>query len=198
MSRLLSYTILALLLSLMITIKSCNSIQQERNRFADNQRTLLDKAYYYETQNRLSVASVERLTLRASELEDSKSELVEICDDLRIKVKRLQSASTTVTQTKYEFKTIFKDSVIVRNGAVLDTIKCMSYKDPWLRFEGCTSDNLNFDVQIESRDTIIQIVHRVPRKFWFIKWGTKAIRQEVISKNPYSKITYSEYIELKK
>ncbi len=196
MSRLLSYTILALLLSLMITIKSCNSIQQERNRFADNQRALLDKAHYYETQNRLSVASVERLTLRASELEDSKSELVEVCDDLRIKVKRLQSASTTVTQTKYEFKTIFKDSVVVRSDAVLDTIKCMSYKDPWLSFEGCTSDNLNFDVQIESRDTIIQIVHRVPRKFWFIKWGTKAIRQEVISQNPYSKIEYVEYIEL--
>ena len=133
---------------------------------------------------------------RASELESSKSELVEICDDLRIKVKRLQSASTTVTQTKYEFKTIFKDSVIVRNGAVLDTIKCMSYKDQWLSFEGCTNDNLNFDVQIESRDTIIQIVHRVPRKFWFIKWGTKAIRQEVISKNPHGRITYTEYIEL--
>ena len=196
MSRFLTYTPLILAILLVVSIKSCNNIKQERNRFADNQRTLLDKAHYYETQNRLSVASVERLTLKTKELEENRSELVEVCDDLRIKVKRLQSASTTVTQTKYEFKTIFKDSVIVRNGAVLDTIKCMNYVDSWLSFKGYTSDNVNFNVKIESRDTIVQFVHRVPRKFWFIKWGTKAIRQEVISKNPYSKITYSEYIEL--
>ena len=197
MSRFLSYTLLILVISLMISIKSCSNIKQERNRFSDNQRTLLDKAHYYETQNNLSVASVERLTLKTKELEENKSELVEVCDDLRIKVKRLQSASTTVTQTRYEFKTIFKDSVIVRNGAVLDTIKCMNYVDSWLSFKGYTSDNVNFNVKIESRDTIVQFVHRVPRKFWFLKWGTKAIRQEVISKNPHSKITYSEYIELK-
>ncbi len=196
MSRFLTYTPLILAILLVVSIKSCNNIKQERNRFADNQRTLLDKAHYYETQNRLSVASVERLTLKTKELEENRSELVEVCDDLRIKVKRLQSASTTVTQTRYEFKTIFKDSVIVRNGAVLDTIKCMNYVDSWLSFKGYTSDNVNFNVKIESRDTIVQFVHRVPRKFWFIKWGTKAIRQEVISKNPYSKITYSEYIEL--
>ena len=196
MNRYLTILIIALTSALMISVKSCNDIKQERNRFSDNQRTLLDKAHYYETQNRLSVASVERLTLKTKELEENRSELVEVCDDLRIKVKRLQSASTTVTQTKYEFKTIFKDSVIVRNGAVLDTIKCMNYVDSWLSFKGYTSDNVNFNVKIESRDTIVQFVHRVPRKFWFLKWGTKAIRQEVISKNPHSKITYSEYIEL--
>ncbi len=196
MNRYLTILIIALTSALMISVKSCNDIKQERNRFSDNQRTLLDKAHYYETQNRLSVASVERLTLKTKELEENRSELVEVCDDLRIKVKRLQSASTTVTQTRYEFKTIFKDSVIVRNGAVLDTIKCMNYVDSWLSFKGYTSDNVNFNVKIESRDTIVQFVHRVPRKFWFLKWGTKAIRQEVISKNPHSKITYSEYIEL--
>ena len=198
MSRLLSYALLTLLFAFVVSVKSCNNMRSERNRFSDNQRSLLDKAHYFQTQNNLSVASIERLTLKASELEQSKIDLVEVCEDLRIKVKRLQSASTTATQTKYEFKTIFKDSIVIRNSVVVDTIKCISYDDAWLHFEGCTSDNINFDLQIESVDTITQIVHRVPRKFWFIKWGTKAIRQEVISKNPHSKITYSEYIELKK
>ncbi|MFR4044610.1 MAG: DUF6549 family protein [Odoribacter splanchnicus] len=41
-------------------------------------------------------------------------------------------------------------------------------------------------------------MHRVPRRLWFIRWGTKAIRQEIISRNPYSRIAYTEYIELKK
>ncbi len=172
-------------------------MKQERNRFADNQRVLMDKVHYYNTENNLSVASVERLTLKVQELKDTKKDLVDVCDDLRIKVKRLQSASITVSEIKFDVKTILKDSIITRDSMVLDTLRCLAYEDLWLKFEGCTSDNINFDVQIECTDTIVQVVHRVPRKFWFIKWGTKAIRQEVISKNPHSKITYSEYIELK-
>ncbi|WP_353739197.1 DUF6549 family protein, partial [Muribaculum intestinale] len=54
------------------------------------------------------------------------------------------------------------------------------------------------ELDVVSCDTIKQIIHRVPKKFWFIKWGCKAIRQEVVSTNPHTKITYTEYIELKK
>lgn len=198
MTRYLAITVILLLSTLAISVRSCNNVKQERDRFADNQRTLLGEAYYYETQNNLSVASVERLTLKASELEQGNTDLIKVCDDLKIKVKRLQSASTTAAETIYDFKTILKDSVIIRNSVILDTLRCLSYKDPWISFDGCTGDNINFSVQIECTDTITQIVHRVPRQFWFIKWGTKAIRQEVISKNPHTKITYSEYIELKK
>ena len=46
-------------------------------------------------------------------------------------------------------------------------------------------------------DTIKQIVHRVPKKFLFIKYGTKGIKQEVVSKNPHTKIVFTEYRELK-
>lgn len=53
-----------------------------------------------------------------------------------------------------------------------------------------------FDASVDV-DTLDQAVHRVPHRFWFIKWGTKAIRQDIVCRNPYSQITYSEYIELK-
>lgn len=36
------------------------------------------------------------------------------------------------------------------------------------------------------------------RRFWFIRWGTKAIRQEVTTRNPYRRISYTEYIELRR
>ena len=51
---------------------------------------------------------------------------------------------------------------------------------------------------VESIDTLQQVVHRVPRRFLFIRWGTKAIRQEVVSSNPHTNIVYTEYIELKR
>ena len=46
--------------------------------------------------------------------------------------------------------------------------------------------------------SLFQVVHRVPKQWLFFRWGTKAIRQEVVSSNPHTKIVYSEYIELKK
>ena len=52
--------------------------------------------------------------------------------------------------------------------------------------------------RVVSVDTLQQIVHRVPRRFLFIRWGTKAIRQEVVSSNPHTNIVYTEYIELKR
>ncbi len=55
----------------------------------------------------------------------------------------------------------------------------------------------NVNCKVQSVDTLIQVVHRVTRQFWFIKWGTKAIRQDIVSKNPHSQIVYTEYIELK-
>lgn len=51
---------------------------------------------------------------------------------------------------------------------------------------------------IESRDTLRQIVHRIPRRFLFIRWGTKALRQEIISSNPHTRIVYSEYIRIER
>jgi hypothetical protein len=59
-----------------------------------------------------------------------------------------------------------------------------------------TSDSLYVD--IEQRDTIYQVVHRVPRRFLFFRFGTKAIRQDVWTSNPNSEIVYTEYIELEK
>jgi hypothetical protein len=52
--------------------------------------------------------------------------------------------------------------------------------------------------RIARRDTLVQLVHRVPRKFLFIPFGTKAIRQEVTTKNPHTEITYTEYIVLRR
>ena len=54
------------------------------------------------------------------------------------------------------------------------------------------------ECKIESVDTLHQIVHRVPHRFWFIRYGTKAIRQEVVSSTPHTRIVYTEYIELPK
>lgn len=196
-----NYLLIALTASLAVltvSVRSCASLKADRDRLSDNQRILFERADYYRTKDSLSAASVERLTLSKNEIERYCGELVNTCNDLNIKVKRLQSASTSATETKYDIQTVLRDSLVVRDSLIIDTMKCISYEDAWLTFSACTADGINFDAKIDSRDTLVTVVHRVPRKFLFFRWGTKAIRQEVISKNPHSNIVYTKYVELKK
>lgn len=172
-------------------------LRQSKNevaRLSANQRTLLADAEFYRTKDSLSAASVERLQLTYREFEKYCTDLRLQVGELGIKVKRLQSVASAGIETKYDVITSIKDSIVFRDSTIM--LKCLEINTPYLGVSGCAENN-TFVGSIISRDTLDQIVHRVPHQFWFIKWGTKAIRQEVISRNPYSRITYSEYIELK-
>jgi hypothetical protein len=160
----------------------------------------MSRIQYYRTKDSLNAASVERLTLTKNELQKYCNGLTQTVEDLNIKVKRLQSVSRTATQTEYRIETVFRDSITVsvRDSLIIDTLRCVNYSDEWLTFAACEKRDGILDAEIETRDTLITIVHRVPKRFLFFRFGTKAIRQEVISKNPHSKINYTEYIEIKR
>lgn len=194
MTRYLFIAILVLLCALWVSVRSCRDVRQERDRLSDNQSGLMEGINYYRTADSLSVASVERLTLTNKDFKKHCSDLQKTVESLNLKVKRLQSVSRTVTETKYQVKTVIKDSIL---PGKTDTLKCIDYRDAYLTLAGCDFGG-EFIGKIESRDTLVQVVHRVPRRFWFIKFGCKAIRQEIVSKNPYAQITFTEYIEFRK
>lgn len=52
--------------------------------------------------------------------------------------------------------------------------------------------------RIRSIDTLRQVVHRIPRRFLFIRWGTKALRQEIVSTNPHTRIVHAEYVKIER
>lgn len=166
----------------------------ETERLAGNQRSMMEDVTFYRTKDSLSAASVERITLTAEEYKKYNAEQAEQIEALGIKISRLQSTSSIGTETKYEIKTNLKDSLIMRDSLI--TLKCIELHTPYLDVSGCIENNL-FAGGIISRDTIDQAVYRVPKQFLFIKWGCKAIRQEIVCRNPYTQITYTKYIELK-
>ena len=171
-------------------------LKTEKERLAGNQQALLEKAEYYETEAGKSAASVQRLQLSHSELEDNYSQVCKVADDLRIKLKRMEAATTTQTKTEVEVETTVKDSVVRRDDTLpLLKLQTIEWKDPWVSVTGELAGK-TLKLNISSVDTLTQIVWRVPKRFWFIKYGTKAIRQEIVSSNPHTKIVYSEYIEL--
>ncbi len=187
--------IMGLCLMLISVCATNKKLTNENERLTANNTALMERADYYETEASKSAASVQRLELTYSELERNYQDVCQTAHDLNIKVKRLQAAATTATQTEVKVITQVRDSIVYRDG-VLDSLKVLNWRDPWVTVAGEIRGD-SAALNVVSCDTITQIVHRVPKKFWFIKWGTKAIRQEVVSTNPHTKITYTEYIELK-
>lgn len=170
-------------------------LKTEKERLAGNQQALLEKAEYYETEAGKSAASVQRLQLSYSELEDNYSQVCKVSNDLRIKIKRMEAATTTQTKTEVEVQTTVRDTVIIRDTLPPLKLQAIEWRDPWVTVTGGLAGK-ELKLNISSVDTLTQIVYRVPKQFWFIKYGTKAIRQEIVSGNPHTKIVYTEYIEL--
>ena len=172
------------------------NLRQEKNRLKGNQNALMDKVQYYQDKAGRNAASVQRLELTKSELESHNGELTQVIKDLNIKLNRVQAATTTAMQTKVEIKTVIKDTIIYRDTGIV-VLPAIRWQDSWVNVDGIIKPDCTVDLSIQSVDTLYQVVHRVPKKIWFIKYGTKAIRQEITSSNPHTKIVYSEYIELK-
>lgn len=207
MKRLLirAAVVAGLLAAFILLWTAYRSENRERRRLEANQHSLLTDVEYYRTRDSLSAAGVERLRLTDREFRRYAGELERTVEDLQLKVRRLESASRTAVTTQYPVEARLRDTVVVLDtlreagvSGLTDTLRRLYYINPWLTVDGTISADSLFRGRIESRDTLIQVVHRVPRRFWFIRWGTKAIRQEVTTRNPYSRITYTEYIELKR
>lgn len=168
----------------------------EKERYKANQTALLSDVAYYKTENERNVASVRALTLTKSEIETYNKNLAERCDELEISLRRLISANITNMQTDYHLVGELRDSLVIRYDTI-DTLRCMDYDDTYLSFVACVDTAGMYVADIISRDTVTAIVHRIPRRFLFFKFGTKEVRQEVHCANPHTKIITTEYIEKK-
>lgn len=194
MKKILLYGNIALIIAVMVLSCWLNNTREEKKRLANNQESLLSDIEYYKTKSGKNAASVQKLVLTKSELEKHCQDLTQTVEDLGIKVKRLQSATTTVTKTEVEIQTVVRDSIVYRDRPVI--LKTIKWKDPWIKLDGVL-DGDNFSAKIQSIDSLSHVAHRVPKKFLFFRFGTKAVRLEVVNKNPHSKIVYTEYIEIK-
>lgn len=171
-------------------------VKEEKDRLAGNQAALLSKVAYFRTADSLSAANVERLVLTRDELKQANSGLVGTIEEMGIKLKRVEAAIIAGTKTDYQFQAPVRDSIVYRDR-MPDSLKCVEYRNRYLSFVGCINAWGMFAGNIASYDTLVPIIERVPKKWWFIRYGTKGVRLQVVSKNPYAKITCAEYYELK-
>lgn len=171
-----------------------DTAKKEVARLNGNQRSLLADIESYRTKDSLSVAKVERLLLTNREFEKYCADLKLQLGELGIKVKRLQSVTEVGINASYSIDVQLKDSTVVRDSTVV--MQCIELHTPYIDVSGCIEQD-RFVGDIASRDTLDLAVHREPKRFWFIRYGTKGIWLTALSKNPHSKIEYARYIEMK-
>jgi len=203
------YIVGILLCALSFTTFRCIFNVNEKQRLRENFNAAMSDVRFYRTKDSLSAASVQQITLKHSELQKHYDDLVQDAASQNLKLRRIESASRTATVTEYKIETRWRDTVIYRPGRI-DTIRCINYNDAFLRFHLCDEpSNQSTSVEsidhhrlasahIEIIDTLVQFIHRVPKQFLCFRFGTKAIRQEVLTKNPHSSIVFTEYLKLQK
>ena len=170
----------------------------EQRRLQNNNHSLLQRVEYYRTSADESAASVQALRLKVGEYEELLAADAEKIRAIGVKLRRLESVSKSVVETDVAVKTPLRDTVIIRDTLLqIDTLRLFRWNDSWVTVDGVISAD-SVECRVQSVDTLHQIVHRIPRRFLFIKYGTKAHRQEIISSNPHSKILFSEYIKIER
>lgn len=170
--------------------------RHENRRLRQNQLLLGDSVARYRTEAGRNAASVQVLRLRCGEYETLRAADAEEIRRLGIRIRRLEAAARSVTRQVVEVKVPVHDTV-VRRDTVRDTVRLFRWRDTWTTVEGII-DADSVQCRVESVDTLRQVVHRVPRRFLFIRWGTKAIRQEITSSNPHTRIVHAEYVQFEK
>lgn len=185
------------------------NLKTDRDRLKENQNILLHngKVDIKRTNTGLSQASVTALTLRSSEFRQSGDTLLQVAKAAGIKTSRISEAATASTTTSVEFKTRIFQTIV--HDTVRDTVARslttflpsrqlqLSWNDPWVSLSGTITNSI-FHGSITSVDTLDIIVHRVPKRFLFFRFGCKQVRMDIISRNPHTRLTYARYYQLVK
>ncbi|MBR4851760.1 MAG: hypothetical protein IKU97_06885 [Tidjanibacter sp.] len=160
-------------------------------RLTENNRTLtsqLSHSNHLVASQRLSIG---RLRMTIGELEELRRADAERVRSLGLSLRNVQALSLTATST-------LLDTLLTPSPARLsDSIHSpLRWSDHWISLTLTPQADGSQRLHLQSCDTLTQVVHRIPHRWWIFRWGTKAIRQEIYSSNPHTKLVFSEYIEI--
>lgn len=191
MNKLLFFVAAVAVITAMIMGIELHNKSLETCRLERNQEALLSDIETFKTETERWAASAEVLELEVKELRRARQNDVKKIRELGIRLKDAERYAKSITQNRGGATLPLRDTIIMH-----DTVQMFSSQHGHTELHGIIrSDSLSYT--FESIDTIYQVVHRVPHRFLFFRFGTKAIHQTVWSSNPDTKVVYSEYIEFK-
>lgn len=180
------------------------NLKKENSRLKNNQEVLLSEkesviaqSQIYKVSDSLNAAKVTGLQLTLSEYKKYRKQDLELIKQLNINKSDLQKAVSSQTETINSLSIRLNDSV--RIDTVLntqDTIKCFNYKSKWIDVAGCINKD-TAELQIHNRESL-KIYESVKyKRFLGFLWKTNKIKSrklDIVSENPFTKITTVDYI----
>ena len=160
-------------------------------RLAENNRTLtsqLSHSNHLVASQRLSIG---RLRMTIGELEELRRAEAERVRSLGLNLRNVRTLSFTATSTLLD--TLLTPSPTRLSDSIRSPLR---WSDEWISLTLTPQADGRHHLHLQSHDTLTQVVHRIPHRWWIFRWGTKAIRQEIHSSNPHTKLVFSEYIEI--
>lgn len=180
--------------------KECASLAEHNSILTAERQHLASEVTHYRTLTGESAASVEALRLHTAELERLRSADAATISELQLRLRRVESLTTTALEGTYSASVpILHDTTTLLAEGMHHPfpVRHFEWSDRWATVRGRIEED-SVHCEITTVDTLHQIIHRVPRKFLFFRFGTRALRQEIISSNPHNRIVYAEYIEVEK
>lgn len=205
MKKYLIWAAIAMVVAAVATIwvqrTKIEKLTDERNRYRGNTETLLQDIETYKTKDSLNAAKVGVLELKLSEFERYRASDAELIKTLQTKNRELERVTTTQMETINELRANVRDSIVYLPGDTVTTVlRCIEYSDKWVDFDGCIINNM-FSGKIITRDSLLITESVQYKRFLNFLWKTKRIKNrefDIVSKNPYTKITGFEVITIEK
>ena len=173
-----------------------SDMRADRNRLRINQAELLEQTGLFRKDAAEAAENVRQLTLTIQELKAGRPALVEKIKDQGVKPKDIQGVTTTIAEAKADIKASLREEI-----RMTDTIPKIVSKIEWIdgyfTLKAVIGDKILTGTGMY-RDIRIQTLYRVPRKFLFIRWGTKEVRQVARFSNPKARIVFQEVIKIEK
>jgi hypothetical protein len=193
-----SIAILVLLSVISYQRKCIRVIREEREFYRQNTHSLLTDIDSYRMRDSFYVVSINELILTVGEYKKYRQEDMKLIEGLKVDKKRLERITTTQTQTIYELQSSVRDSIVYVDNYIVDTLRCLDIANKWFDMRGCVNKKNEFSGTFENRDSLLYVEHVIPKRFWFIKWGVKERKQEIVSRNPHTRITGAAFVTIRK
>lgn len=178
----MAIAIVALGAALSLSIRYGMEKNLECRRLSTNQMALTEDIRTFRVRDSLNAASVIALTMTTSELAQRMGNIRALVEDMGVKLSRVESISQSAVRSSYDIHAPIVDSAV-------------HLKTPHMSFDATITQGV-LSARMESVDTLTQVVHRIPKRLWFIRYGTKYLEQSIVSSNPNSRIIYDRYIKI--
>lgn len=189
------FAIIAVLLAVVAVLcVYVSHLRDENSRIKSNNVVLSSQLDTFRTKLGESAAMVDRLSLTLGEFRQQNQVLNERIKMLDLRLRRVSSYSINGYQSSVTF-TVPLTIASAMPGVSVE--RRFLWNDRWNRVEGVIASD-SVKCSVVHKDTIDQIIYRVPRKFLFIRWGTKKVSQIITLRDTNAAIVYSKYIELQK